>query len=79
MIRKESYGFNTFAGLNLGEIQQKTNRNEWLHIPSKQNISDILTREAPPSVLGPSSVWQQVLSGWWKINQCGLLQQSGMM
>ena len=58
MIRKESYEFNTFAGLGVGEIQQKTNRNKWLHIPSKQNSSIIFTRGAPPSVLGPGSVWQ---------------------
>ena len=27
MIRKESYGFDSFAGLRVGEIQQKTDRN----------------------------------------------------
>ena len=58
MIKKESYGFNSFAGLRVGEIQVKTDRNAWKHIPSKQNISDILTRGAPPSVLGQGSAWQ---------------------
>ena len=58
MIKKESYGFNSFAGLRVGEIQQKTDRNAWSHIPSKENIADILTKGAPPSTLGPGSTWQ---------------------
>ena len=39
MIKKTSYGFNTFAGLRIGEIQQKTNEDKWLHIESSQNIA----------------------------------------
>ena len=62
MIKKESYGFNSFAGLRVGEIQMKTDKETWRHIPSKQNISDILTRGAPPSMLGPGSVWQNAPS-----------------
>ena len=58
MIKKESYGFNSFAGLRVGEIQQKTDRNSWNHVPSKENIADILTKGAPPNTLGPSSTWQ---------------------
>ena len=59
MIRKESYGFNTFAGLRVGEIQSKTSYDAWKHIPSSENIADVLTRGALPSVLGPESVWQK--------------------
>ena len=58
MIQKASYGYGTFAGLRVGEIQQKSNRDNWLHISSCENISDILTRGADPSKLGPYSVWQ---------------------
>ena len=58
MMKKLSYGFNTFAGLRVGEIQQKTNLDDWHHIPSKENISDVLTRGATPDKLGPGSVWQ---------------------
>ena len=36
MILKDSYGFNTFAGLRVGEIQQKTVVEDWIHIPSKE-------------------------------------------
>ena len=57
MIRKSSYGFNTFAGLRVGEIQLKTNLEDWRHIPSKENIADILTKGAPPSKIGPGSTW----------------------
>ena len=58
MMKKLSYGFNTFAGLRVGEIQQKTNLEDWRHIPSGENISDILTRGATPDSLGPGSAWQ---------------------
>ena len=40
MIRKLSYGFNKFAGLRVGEIQIKTNVEDWKHIPSEENIAD---------------------------------------
>ena len=58
MIHRDSYGFNTFAGLRIGEIQKKSNPNEWLHISSDQNIADILTRGASPCSLLQGSVWQ---------------------
>ena len=58
MMKKQSYGYNTFAGLRVGEIQQKTDEEDWHHIPSKENISDILTRGATPDKLGPGSTWQ---------------------
>ena len=46
-------------GLRVGEIQQKCDYEDWLHVPSQENISDILTKGAPPNVLGPDSVWQR--------------------
>ena len=78
MIRKPSYGFNTFAGLRVGEIQQKTNVDSWLHVASEENISDILTRGAPPIMISTGSVWQSGPS-WllkdvseWPVNQTSL-------
>ena len=59
MLAKESYGFNTFVGLRVAEVQQKTALTDWIHIPSKQNISDVLTKGVPPNMLGPDSEWQQ--------------------
>ena len=58
MIKKDSYWYNTFAGVRVSEIQSKTNVNEWLHVPSSQNIADILTKGAPPSDLVEGSIWQ---------------------
>ena len=58
MVQKSSYGYGTFAGLRVGEVQQKTDPQQCLHICSDDNISDILTRGASPSLLGPSSTWQ---------------------
>ena len=36
----------------------KTNVEDWRHIPSKENIADILTKGAPPSKIGPGSTWK---------------------
>ena len=58
MMRKDSYWYNTFAGVRVAEIQTKTNVEDWLHVPSNENIADILTKGAPPSELGQDSVWQ---------------------
>ena len=57
MIKKDSYGFNTYAGLRVAEIQKKTDVDSWKHIPSAENIADILTRGAKPDKLGPGSIW----------------------
>ena len=58
MMKKQSYGFNTFAGLRVGEIQQKTSLDDWLHIPNGFNIADILTKGETPNKLGVGSSWQ---------------------
>ena len=59
MVKKEDYNLNTFAGLRVKEISQKSDVTSWLHIPSKDNyVSDILTKGAAPSSLGEGSEWQ---------------------
>lgn len=58
MIQRESYGFKTFAANRVGEIQSKTQKDEWEWIPGSENISDIVTRGANASDLGPKSNWQ---------------------
>ena len=40
MVRKESYGFNTFAATRVGEIQSGKNAEDWNWIASQQNIAD---------------------------------------
>ena len=47
MIRKESYGFNTFAANSIGEIQQKTNPSEWFWVQGILNIAYWITRGKP--------------------------------
>ena len=49
MIQKDSYGFNTFAAVRIGKIQEKTNPKDW--VESKNNISDWLTRGKTPKDL----------------------------
>ena len=58
MISKESYGFNTFAANRIGEIQQKTDPQEWFWTAGDLNIADWVTRGKSPEELGPCSIWQ---------------------
>ena len=58
MISKESYGFNTFAANQIGELQQKTDPQEWFPTAGDLNIADWVTRGKSPEKLGPCSIWQ---------------------
>ena len=53
MIQKESYGFNTFVGVRVGKIQEKTNPTE-----GSKNVADMLTRGNTPLELAEDSEWQ---------------------
>ena len=44
MIRKESYGFNTFVANRVGEIQKGSSPEEWFWIEGERNIADVITR-----------------------------------
>ena len=59
MIQKESYGYNTFAGTRVGEIQEGTEPKDWYWIESDLNVADYLTRGKSPSEIDENSVWQQ--------------------
>ena len=60
MLAKDLYGFNTFVGLRVAEIQQKTKLEDWSHIPSEKNyVADILTKGVSPALLGEDSEWQR--------------------
>ena len=58
MIQKESYGFKTFVGVRIGEIQDLTEKEDWHWIEGVQNIADIISRGAAAKDLGENSVWQ---------------------
>ena len=57
-IQRESYGFNTFSGVRIGEIQELTEKNDWYWVEGAKNIADIVSRGAAPSTMGPESEWQ---------------------
>jgi hypothetical protein len=40
MIQKDSYGFNTYAAVPIGEIQEGTSPSDWHWIEEKLNIAD---------------------------------------
>ena len=54
----------------MSEIQKKTNIDSWLHIPSAENIADILTKSTTPNNIGPDSIWQNGPS--WLIRDISL-------
>jgi len=56
-IQRESYGFNTFAGVRIGEIQELTQKNDWYWIESAKNIADIISHGADPLDMGSESEW----------------------
>ena len=51
MIQRESYKFNTFAGVRIGKIQDSTQPDDWQWIEGKINIADWTTRGKHPSQL----------------------------
>ena len=59
MIRKESYGFRTFAGVRIGEIQKATNVDDWYWVEGNLNVANFITRGKMPSQLSIDSTWQQ--------------------
>ena len=55
MVRKESYGFNTFAVTRVGEIQSGTNAEDGYWVAGQQNIADWLTRGKRPEEIDGDS------------------------
>ena len=58
MIQSESHGFQTYAAVRIGEIQEHTSKSEWYWVNGKFNVADYLTRGRKPSELGDGSEWQ---------------------
>ena len=59
MIQKESYGFNTFAAVRVGEVQEGTNTKDWYWTASEFNVADLLTRGSKPNDIDVNSKWQR--------------------
>ena len=59
MIQKQYYGFSTFVGVTIGEIQEATKPEDWYWIEGKQNIADVITKGRKPLELNHDSDWQQ--------------------
>ena len=58
MLQKESYGFSTYIGLRVGEIQQATESADWFWIEGRLNIADWITKGKSPIELIRDSQWQ---------------------
>ena len=55
IVRKGSYGFNTFEATHVGEIQNGTDIDDWYWTESKNNIADWLTRGKKPNEINLNS------------------------
>ena len=62
MVHNDSYGFNTYAGNRLGEIERISAAHEitpeYFWTPGRLNISDLVTRGCSPADMGEGSEWQ---------------------
>ena len=56
MIQRESYGFKTFIAVRVGEIQEKTRKEDWFWVEGALNIADMVSR----------GIGAQQLSGKWQ-------------
>ena len=59
IIQKESYGFNTFIAVRVGEIQECTDPSEWFWIEGELNVADWITRAKEDSDINFKSIWQE--------------------
>ena len=59
MLQKDSYGFNTFAAVRIGEIQGDTTPTDCYWTEGSYNVADWVTRRGKaPKDLGVGSLWQ---------------------
>ena len=58
MINKDSYGFNTFVATRVGEIQAKTNPDEWYWVESRFNVAGLISRGEDIKEMCNHSTWQ---------------------
>ena len=58
MILKQSYGFNTFVAVRIGEIQEYSKPDRWYWVDSNLNVADWITRGKEAAEIGLNSIWQ---------------------
>ena len=59
MIQKDSHRFNTYCGVRIGEIQERSNTYDWYWTNSENNFADWTTRGKSPCELHANSQWQR--------------------
>ena len=58
IIQKDSYRFNTYCGLRINEIQERTDTKDWYWVKGEDNVADCLSRGSSPKDLHENSKWQ---------------------
>ncbi|XP_033116718.1 uncharacterized protein LOC117116731 [Anneissia japonica] len=56
-VRGRSRSFKPFVANRIGEIQQKTNPNQWRHVPTKSNPADVASRGTTVESLKVNKMW----------------------
>ena len=56
-IRGRSRNFKPFVANRIGEIQTKSNPEQWRYVPTKENPADYLTRGKSVSELANADIW----------------------
>ena len=58
-IRGHSRSFKTFVANRVSEIRQRTNPDQWRHVPTQQNPADLASRGCSADELVQSHLWSQ--------------------
>ena len=56
-IRRQPHEFKPFVSSRLAEISETTHDYTWLHVPSKSNPADLISRGSTPLELSQNSLW----------------------
>ena len=69
--RGRSTKFTPFVANRVGEIKSLTNPEQWRHVPTKQNLADILTRGLSVSALIEEDRCGKLWRSWYRKKQSG--------
>ena len=58
MLQRESYGFSTYIGLRIVEIQRNSKLSNWHWIDGRSNIAYWITKGRCPKELNEKRMWQ---------------------
>ena len=70
-VRGRNTKFKPFVANRVGEIQSLTNPEQWRHVPTKQNLADLVTRGLSVSALIEEDRCGKLWRSWYRKKQSG--------